>query len=44
MNELFEAGKVLPIIDGSYTLSKVPEAFRYFGEGRHKGKLVITVK
>jgi hypothetical protein len=25
------------------TLSEVPEVFRYFGEGRHAGKVVITV-
>jgi NADPH:quinone reductase-like Zn-dependent oxidoreductase len=43
MNELFEAGKVKPVIDGPYTLRELPDAFRYFGEGRHKGKVVITV-
>jgi len=44
MKELFEAGKVVPVIDGPYKLSEVPEAFRLFGEGRHKGKVVITVE
>jgi NADPH:quinone reductase-like Zn-dependent oxidoreductase len=44
MNELFEAGKVKPVIDGPYTLSEVPEAIRYFGEGKHKGKVIITVE
>jgi NADPH:quinone reductase-like Zn-dependent oxidoreductase len=44
MKELFEAGKVKPVIDKRYPLSEVPEAFRYFGEGRHRGKLVITVE
>ncbi len=44
MNELFEAGKVKPVIDGPYKLSEVPEAMRYFGEGNHKGKVVITVE
>ena len=43
MNELFKAGKLVPVIDGPYQLSDVPEAFRRFGEGRHKGKVVITV-
>jgi NADPH:quinone reductase-like Zn-dependent oxidoreductase len=42
MNELFEAGKVKPVIDGLYKLSEVPEAMRYFGEGKHKGKIVIA--
>ena len=44
MKELFEAGKVVPVIDGPYKLSEVPEAFRLFGEGCHKGKVVITVE
>ncbi len=44
MNELFEAGKVKPVIDGPYKLSEVPEAIRYFGEGNHKGKVVITLE
>lgn len=43
MKELFEAGKVVPVIDGVYTLRDVPRAFRRFGEGRHKGKVVITL-
>lgn len=44
MNELFEAGKVKPVIDGCYTLDKVPDAFRLFSTGNHQGKLVITVE
>lgn len=44
MNELFAAGKVKPVIDGPYKLSEVPEAIRYFGEGRHKGKIVIALE
>jgi len=44
MNELFEAGKVKPVIDGPYKLSEVPEAFRHFGEGKHKGKIIIIVE
>jgi len=44
MNELFEAGKVKPVIDRPYKLSEIPEAIRYFGEGKHKGKIVITVE
>jgi NADPH:quinone reductase-like Zn-dependent oxidoreductase len=43
MKELFESGKVVPVIDGPYELSEVPRAFRHFGEGRHKGKVVITI-
>src|SRR3989337_4069443 len=44
MNELFEAGKVKPVIDGPYKLDEVPKACRLFGEGHHKGKVVITVE
>jgi NADPH:quinone reductase-like Zn-dependent oxidoreductase len=44
MKELLEAGKVVPVIDRRYSLSEVPEALRYFGEGHAKGKLVITLE
>ena len=43
MNELFEAGKIRPIIDGHYTLNEFAEAFRLFGKAAHKGKVVITM-
>jgi NADPH:quinone reductase-like Zn-dependent oxidoreductase len=43
MNELFEAGKVKPVIDGPYKLDEVSKAFRIFVKGEHKGKLVITL-
>jgi NADPH:quinone reductase-like Zn-dependent oxidoreductase len=42
--ELCEAGKVVPVIDRRYPLSEVPEALRYVGEGRHKGKVVISLE
>ncbi|KKL70856.1 hypothetical protein LCGC14_2100710 [marine sediment metagenome] len=44
IGELFEAGKVVPVIDRRYPLSEVAEAFRYLEEGHHQGKLVITVE
>jgi NADPH:quinone reductase-like Zn-dependent oxidoreductase len=43
MNELFQEGKLKPVIDGPYKLKDVPETFRLFGKGLHKGKVVITV-
>ena len=43
MNGLFEAGKIKPVIDGHYKLDEFREAFRVFGKGEHKGKLVITM-
>jgi NADPH:quinone reductase-like Zn-dependent oxidoreductase len=44
ITELYEAGKVVPVIDRRYPLSEVPEALRYLGEGRAKGKVVITLE
>ena len=44
ITELYEAGKVVPVIDRQYPLSAVPEALRYLGEGRVKGKVVITLE
>ncbi|HLO27941.1 MAG TPA: NAD(P)-dependent alcohol dehydrogenase [Anaerolineales bacterium] len=44
MTELCESGKIIPVIDRRYPLSEVPEALRYVGEGRAKGKVVITVE
>ena len=41
LKELIEAGKLVPMVDRTFGLSEVPEALRYFGEGRHKGKIVI---
>ena len=41
--ELYEAGKVVPVIERRYPLSEVPEALRYLGEGGVKGKVVITM-
>jgi NADPH:quinone reductase-like Zn-dependent oxidoreductase len=43
MNELFQTGKVKPIIDGHYALEDVPHAFKLFGKAGHKGKIVISV-
>jgi NADPH:quinone reductase-like Zn-dependent oxidoreductase len=43
VTELHVGGKVVPVIDRRYPLSEVPEALRYLGEGRAKGKVVITM-
>ncbi|MCF7803920.1 MAG: NAD(P)-dependent alcohol dehydrogenase [Candidatus Marinimicrobia bacterium] len=43
MIELFESGKAVPVIDRVYPLDETAEAFRYFGSGKHKGKIVISV-
>jgi NADPH:quinone reductase-like Zn-dependent oxidoreductase len=44
VKELIEAGKVAPVIDKIYPLSELPEAFRYYGQGRSRGKVVVTVE
>ena len=43
MNELFEAGKLQPVIDGVYKLADLPEAFRHFGTGDHRGKIIVAM-
>jgi NADPH:quinone reductase-like Zn-dependent oxidoreductase len=45
INELFEAGRFTPVIDGpfEFTTSDMRKAFRYFGAGEHKGKVVVAV-
>ena len=42
MKELIAAGKVVPVIDRQYTLEQASEALRHVGEGRARGKVVIT--
>jgi NADPH:quinone reductase-like Zn-dependent oxidoreductase len=43
LTELCEAGKVATVIDRRYPLREAPEALQYLGEGRVKGKIVITI-
>jgi NADPH:quinone reductase-like Zn-dependent oxidoreductase len=43
VKELIEAGRVMPILDKTYPLSEVPEAISYVGDGRARGKVVITM-
>lgn len=40
---LFEENKITPIIDKVFPLEETADAFRYFGEGNFKGKIVISV-
>ena len=43
MNELFASGKLLPVIEGPYRLADLREAFRLFGTGDHKGKIIVSM-
>jgi len=42
MKDLLDAGKVVPVIERSYTLEQVPEAIKYLEKGHARGKVVIT--
>ena len=44
LNELFVTGKIKPVIDGPCKLDEIPDALRRFGEGVHKGKIVIAME
>ena len=44
INSLFKAGKLQCIIDGPFTLEELPKALQYFGEGKHTGKVVISLE
>ncbi len=41
INKLYEAGKIIPVIDGPFKLHDFRDAFRIFARGEHKGKVVI---
>jgi NADPH:quinone reductase-like Zn-dependent oxidoreductase len=43
LRDLLEAGKVKPVIDRTYDLSKIADALRYLGDGHARGKIVVTV-
>ena len=43
LKKLLEEGKVVPVIDRSYSLREVPEAFRYAEKRHAQGKVIITM-
>jgi NADPH:quinone reductase-like Zn-dependent oxidoreductase len=43
VKDLIEAGKITPVIDRTFALKDVPDAFRYLKKGNGRGKIVITV-
>lgn len=43
VNELFESGRLVPVIDRRYRLEEAGEAFRFFSTGDYRGKIVVTM-
>lgn len=43
VRDLVEAGQLKPLIDRTFQLSEVPDAFRYLTAGRARGKIVIKL-
>ena len=43
LKDLVEAGKVVPVIDGTYPLSETPEAIEHVAAGHARGTIVIAV-
>ena len=44
LKELIENRRIVPVIDRTFQLCDVLKAMRYFGQGLHKGKIVISVE
>ena len=43
LKELVEAGKVTPVIDGTYPLSETPKAIGHVAAGHARGTVVIAL-
>lgn len=43
INGLYEAGKIKPVIDGPHPWTGLPGQMRRFGEGEHRGKIVLEM-
>ncbi len=44
INRLFEEGKIKPVIDGPYQMEEIPRLINYFGMGKHKGKVAVSIQ
>ena len=43
IRELYETGKLRPVIDRLYPLEQTAEAHRYVDTGRKKGNVIVTM-
>lgn len=43
IHKLYEEGIIKPVVDGPYPLEKTPWAIQHFGEGKHTGKVLISL-
>ena len=44
IEDLYLDGRLTPAIDGPYPFEEIPWAVQYFGDGKHKGKVVIDME
>ncbi len=44
LHQLYNDGIIKPVIDGPYPLEKSPWAIQHFGEGKHTGKILISLQ
>jgi NADPH:quinone reductase-like Zn-dependent oxidoreductase len=44
INQLYETGKIKPVIDGPFPFNDFLKAFQLFEKGQHKGKVVINIE
>ena len=43
MNKLYGEGILKPVLDGPHPFEEVPQRIQYFGDAKHKGKVVIAI-
>ena len=44
LKELVDAGKLTPVVDGTYPLSETPAALRHIEGGHARGKVIVTLR
>ena len=43
LHKLYKSGRLKLVIDGPYPLSEAGKAIKYFGDGLHRGKIILKV-